>query len=175
MWQEKLKELSWTMDNYPFGSLTMVFDQTKWSDSLLSFAFNLSHATFSHTNAPCLWSDISHPILDGFSWILNCTLSYMLSWHLIDNTTQYYPTFNSCFWTLGVIFVNQTALANAEQHRMTWYCACTSFSTIFMCSIIFVLFSQHLVEWKLLNSAWVHIWKVIIMLTATVFIHWDIH
>ena len=34
MQQEKLKELSWTMDNYPFGLLTMVFDWTKWSDSL---------------------------------------------------------------------------------------------------------------------------------------------
>ena len=25
-----------------------------WSYVLLSFVFNLSHATFSHTNAPCL-------------------------------------------------------------------------------------------------------------------------
>ena len=74
------------------------------------------------------------------------------------------------FGFLGWFFVNQTALENAEHHRLPWYCACTNFSTISICSRIFVLFSQHLIEWKLLNSAWVHIWKVIIMLIATVFI-----
>ena len=49
----------------------------------------------------------------------------------LHNTHKYYPIFNPCFWSLGVISVNQTALANAEHHKMPWYCRCTSLYTTF--------------------------------------------
>ena len=53
-----------TRDSKPFLLMRKSNCQVR---RLLSFVFNLSHATFSHSNAPRLWSVISHLIFDKFS------------------------------------------------------------------------------------------------------------
>ena len=69
-------------------------------------------------------------LLDSLrSWTVH---SYIQSWCLIHSTPKYYSIFNLCFWALGVIVANQTAVANAEHHRIPWYCAWTSFSTTYL-------------------------------------------
>ena len=119
------------------GPMTQMFGQED-SRKLLSFAFNLSHTTFSHSNVPHLWSVISHPILDGFS--LNIKL-YIFLYVILMSDIQHSQIL-SCFQVMFLDswddFVNQTALANAEHHRMSWYFECTSFCTIFRCSETFV-------------------------------------
>jgi hypothetical protein len=52
-----------------------------------------------------------------------------------------------------VISVSQTALVNAEHHRIACHCAITSPNTTFRFSEKFVLFNAHAIEGKLLYSA----------------------
>ena len=90
-----------------------------------------SSTGFSHVVTSPHWGCIS----PKFWWILlNLELYTLLYVILIHNTHKYYPIFNSCFSTPGVIFLNQTTLANEEHHRIPWCCACTRFSTISRCS-----------------------------------------
>jgi hypothetical protein len=130
---------------------------------------------FAHSFLPQIHTAVSLSILDQFTWNFNYTLSYMYSLCLVYNKFNYCSISNSCFWVPGVIFVIQTALANAEHHRIAWYCTITSPDTTFRCSENFVSFDEHLIGGTLLHSAWGHKQKVMDKLNAAVFLQWDIH
>ena len=74
-----------------------------------------------------------------------------------------------------MISVNQTALANAEHHRITCYCAITSPDITSRCSERFVLSGEHPIEGKLLYSACPLPFVYGLKLNTTVFGHWDVH
>ena len=99
----------------------------------------------------------------------------MYSLCLIYNKFSYCSISNSCFWVPGVISVNQTALANAEHHRIACYCTITSPDITSRHSEQFVSFDEHPIEGTMLHSACPLPFVYDLTLNATVFLQWDVH
>jgi hypothetical protein len=71
--------------------------------------------------------------------------------------------------------VSQTALANAEHHRMACYCAITSSDITSRCPENFEFSIELPIEGKLLYSACPLPFVYGLKLNATVFDQWDVH